>query len=105
MRPPERGVSDGLIDLGDRRDLPTVARPGVHRGLLGAIAGVRVVEPPRPMLGRYLTPGDSAGILRWLRDDAPRDAHAYVGRRNREHPARRRVSVRRDHAVAPKLSA
>ncbi|HEY0381696.1 MAG TPA: DUF4127 family protein, partial [Candidatus Elarobacter sp.] len=34
--------------------------------------------PPRPMLGRYLTPGDSAGILRWLRDDAPRDAHAYV---------------------------
>ena len=46
--------------------------------LLGAIAGVRVAEPPRPMLGRYLTPGDSAGILRWLRDDAPRDAHAYV---------------------------
>ncbi len=46
--------------------------------LLGAIAGVRVVEPPRPMLGRYLTPGDSAGIMRWLRDEAPRDAHAYV---------------------------
>lgn len=46
--------------------------------LLGAIAGVRVEEPPRPMLGRYLTPGDSAGIIRWLRDDAPRDAHAYV---------------------------
>ena len=46
--------------------------------LLGAIAGVRVVEPPRPMLGRYLVPGDSAGIMRWLRDDAPRDAHAYV---------------------------
>ncbi len=46
--------------------------------LLGAIAGVRVAEPPRPMLGRYLTPGDSAGIMRWLRDDAPRDAHAYV---------------------------
>ncbi|HEV2739765.1 MAG TPA: DUF4127 family protein [Candidatus Elarobacter sp.] len=46
--------------------------------LLGAIAGVRVVEPPRPMLGRYLTPGDAPGILRWLRDDAPRDAHAYV---------------------------
>ncbi|MDQ6942468.1 MAG: DUF4127 family protein, partial [Candidatus Eremiobacteraeota bacterium] len=46
--------------------------------LLGAISGVRVAEPPRPMLGRYLAPGDSAGILRWLRDDAPRDAHAYV---------------------------
>ena len=45
---------------------------------LGAIAGVSVAEPPRPLLGRYLTPGDSAGILRWLRDDAPRDARAYV---------------------------
>jgi hypothetical protein len=30
------------------------------------------------MLGRYLTPGDSAGIMHWLRDDAPRDARAYV---------------------------
>ena len=46
--------------------------------LLGAIAGVRVAEPPRPLLGRYLTRGDSAGILRWLRDDVPPDAHAYV---------------------------
>ena len=46
--------------------------------MLGAIAGVSVAEPPRPMLGRYLAPGDSAGILRWLRDDAPRDARAYV---------------------------
>jgi hypothetical protein len=46
--------------------------------MLGAIAGVSVAEPPRPMLGRYLTPGDSAAIMRWLRDDAPRDARAYV---------------------------
>jgi uncharacterized protein DUF4127 len=46
--------------------------------MLGAIAGVSVAEPPRPLLGRYLGPGDSAGILRWLRDDAPRDARAYV---------------------------
>jgi Protein of unknown function (DUF4127) len=46
--------------------------------LLGAIAGVQVAEPPRPMLGRYLTPGDAPGIVRWLRDDAPRDARAYV---------------------------
>jgi len=46
--------------------------------LLGAIAGVRVVEPPRPLLGAYLTPGDPPAILRWLRDDAPRDARAYV---------------------------
>lgn len=46
--------------------------------LLGAVAGVRVAEPPRPLLGHYLAPGDSAGIMRWLRDDAPRDARAYV---------------------------
>ncbi len=46
--------------------------------LLGAIAGARVVEPPRPLLGRYLVPGDAPAILRWLRDDAPRDARAYV---------------------------
>lgn len=46
--------------------------------LLGAIAGVRVAEPPRPLLGRYLVPGNSPEIMRWLRDDAPRDARAYV---------------------------
>jgi len=46
--------------------------------LLGTIAGVRVAEPPRPALGRYLAPGDPAAIARWLRDVAPRDARAYV---------------------------
>lgn len=46
--------------------------------LLGAIAGVRVVEPPRPLLGRYLTPGQPEAILRWLRADAPADAAEYV---------------------------
>jgi hypothetical protein len=46
--------------------------------LLGAIAGVHVVEPPPATLGRYLTPGDPDAILRWLRDDAPADARAYV---------------------------
>jgi len=46
--------------------------------LLGAIAGVRVVEPPRTLLGRYLTAGDPDAILRWLRDDAPANAAAYV---------------------------
>ncbi len=46
--------------------------------LLGAIAGVRVVEPPRPLLGRYLTPGEPDAILRWLRADAPADAAEYV---------------------------
>jgi len=46
--------------------------------LLGALAGVRVVAPPRALLGRYLEPGDPPGLLRWLRDDAPRDASAYI---------------------------
>jgi hypothetical protein len=46
--------------------------------LLGAIAGVRVVEPPRPLLGRYLTPGQPDTILRWLRAGAPADAAEYV---------------------------
>jgi hypothetical protein len=46
--------------------------------LLGAIAGVRVVEPPRPLLGRYLTPGQPDAILRWLRADAPAGAAEYV---------------------------
>ncbi len=46
--------------------------------LLGAIAGVRVVEPPRAMVGAYLQPGDPPAILRWLGDEAPADARAYV---------------------------
>lgn len=46
--------------------------------MLGAIAGVRVVTPPRSLLGRYLKPGDPDAVLRWLRDDAPTDAGAYV---------------------------
>jgi hypothetical protein len=61
-----------LVPLDDRPVTAQLPR------LLGAIAGVQVEEPPRPMLGRYLTPGDAPAILRWLRDDAPRDARAYV---------------------------
>lgn len=46
--------------------------------LLGEIAGVRIAEPPRTMLGRYLIPGDTDALARWLREDAPADARAYV---------------------------
>lgn len=46
--------------------------------LLGAIAGVRVAEPPAAFLGRYLVPGDPDAVLRWLRADAPPDARAYI---------------------------
>jgi hypothetical protein len=66
------GLTFVVVPLDDRPVTAQLPR------LLGGIAGVRVVEPPRPLLGRYLQPGDSAGILRWLRADAPRDARAYV---------------------------
>ena len=46
--------------------------------MLGAIAGVRVETPPRAMLGHYLDPGDPQALARWLRDESPRDASAFI---------------------------
>jgi hypothetical protein len=46
--------------------------------MLGAIAGVRVVTPPRAMLGSYLTFGQPDAIAQWLANDAPADASAYI---------------------------
>jgi hypothetical protein len=46
--------------------------------MLGAIAGVRVETPPRPLLGHYLQPGDPQALARWLRDESPRDASAFI---------------------------
>ena len=46
--------------------------------MVGAIAGVRVTTPPRTMLGHYLEPGDPRAIARWLRDESPRDASAFI---------------------------
>jgi hypothetical protein len=66
------GLTFVVVPLDDRPVTAQLPR------LLGAIAGVRVVEPPRPLLGRYLTPGDPDAVLRWLRDAAPADARAYV---------------------------
>ena len=60
-----------LVPLDDRPVTAQLPR------LLGAVAGVRVVEPPRALLGRYLQPGDPDGIARWLRADAPA-ADEYV---------------------------
>jgi len=34
--------------------------------MLGQIAGVRIIEPPRKLLGRYLTPGKPDAIISWL---------------------------------------
>ncbi len=39
---------------------------------------MRVVTPPRALLGRYLEPGDPPGLARWLRDEAPADASAFI---------------------------
>ena len=46
--------------------------------MLAAIAGVRLVTPPRPLLGNYLTFGDPDGIARWLDDESPADTSAYI---------------------------
>jgi hypothetical protein len=46
--------------------------------MLGAIAGVRVETPPRALLGHFLEPGDPQALARWLRDESPRDASAFI---------------------------
>jgi hypothetical protein len=46
--------------------------------MLGRIAGVRVVAPPRALLGHYLQPGFPDRIIQWMNSAAPRDASAYV---------------------------
>ena len=46
--------------------------------MLAAIAGVRVVTPPRPLLGNYLTFGQPEAIERWLEAESPADARAYI---------------------------
>jgi hypothetical protein len=40
--------------------------------MLGEIAGVPVVAPPRPLLGRYLRFGEPDAIIAWLNARAPR---------------------------------
>lgn len=58
--------------------VPTDNRPATSQfpALIGAIAGVRVFEPPPAALGNYLDPGDPDAILRWL--DASPSAQEYV---------------------------
>jgi hypothetical protein len=46
--------------------------------MLGSIAGIPVIEPPRTLVGNYLKPGDPEGIYRWLTSDATKDADAFV---------------------------
>lgn len=61
-----------LVPLDDRpvtRQLPE---------MLGAIAGQRVVEPPRELLGNYLTFGQPDAIIAWLNAPQNRRSSAYV---------------------------
>lgn len=51
------------------RQLPVMA---------GAIAGVRIVEPPRRWLGDYIAPGDVAAIATWLERPPAQTADAFV---------------------------
>jgi len=46
--------------------------------MLGAIAGQPVVTPPLAMLGHFLRPGDSDGVLTWLASPATSGASAIV---------------------------
>lgn len=46
--------------------------------MAGAIAGVRVAEPPRTWLGDYIEPGDAAAIAAWLKRPPDRTADALI---------------------------
>jgi len=46
--------------------------------MLGRIAGVRVAEPPRALLGNYLTFGKPDAIIAWLNSGVARRADAVV---------------------------
>jgi hypothetical protein len=60
--------------------IPMYATPTARQlpVMLGAIAGVRVAEPPAAWLGGYITPGDVAKIDAWLRAKPARSASAFV---------------------------
>jgi hypothetical protein len=46
--------------------------------LLGEIAGAEIIEPPRRLLGNYLTPGEPDRIIAWLNAVAARHARRFV---------------------------
>jgi len=46
--------------------------------MLGRIAGVAVDEPPRSLLGRFLTPGRPDALIAWLNREAAARAGDYV---------------------------
>jgi hypothetical protein len=46
--------------------------------MLGRIAGIDVVAPPKNFLGHYLQPGEPDNIIAWLNSNAPAHPTAYV---------------------------
>ena len=46
--------------------------------MLGQIAGVDVLAPPRSLVGHYLQPGDPEALLAWLQSPASSGAQAMV---------------------------
>ena len=50
-------------------DRPVTAQYPV---MLGRIAGITVDEPPRALIGRFLTPGNSDALIAWLNNEAAR---------------------------------
>ncbi len=60
--------------------IPMYATPAARQlpAMAGAIAGVRVVEPPQRWLGDYIAPGNVAAIRAWLKREPAQTADAFV---------------------------
>jgi hypothetical protein len=74
------GTSSAATAIAPIAFVPLDDRPVTYQlpVMLGAIAGQRVVTPPRPLLGTYLEPGDPDGLARWLGSEATQDVSALV---------------------------
>jgi hypothetical protein len=74
------GAASALERPGAIAFVPLDDRPVTYQlpRMLGALAGIGVVTPPRASIGRYLEPGDPEAILRWLDSEATAGASAFV---------------------------
>jgi hypothetical protein len=69
------GGRAGRLTLVPIDDRPAV---GQFAQMIGAIADREVTMPPRPMLGNFTKPGETAGIERWLRERDYRGTEALI---------------------------
>jgi len=72
VRAADTGPSIAFIPLDDR---PVTLQLPI---MLGRIAGQPLLVPPREAVGHYLTPGDPAALLRWLRSSQTDGATSLV---------------------------